>query len=381
MSAPSPVSALIHAATLVTSGIFLLVKFSSILEFSYNLIFIGIMGIFTAFFAGATGLVQNDGKRIVAYSTCSQLGYMTFSCGISQYNLAFFHLINRGCFKALLFLGIGSLIRNSDNKQDIRDLGNLIKTLPANYSIFIVGSLTLVGFPFLSGFYSKDLIIETTFINFSFHGFPIYFFSIIVAILTTAYSTRLIFFVFLKRTNLNKLNFNSQRDSGLFILFSLLLLTVLSIFNGYIFSDMFTGIGSDFYNNNIFFKNEHYALLNAEYLKLGIKNIPLILTLMTIFITILLLNKAQWEVLNKRYFSYFIYVFLLNKWYIDFIQNRISFKLLKMSHNLTFKLIDKGILENVGPTGLTGYFKSLIIKVINFQSGFLYRYLLTIFLS
>jgi len=203
MSAPSPVSALIRAATLVTSGIFLILKFSFFIEFSYNLVIISIIGVFSSLFSALTALAQNDAKRIIAYSTCSQLGYMTFSCGISQYNISFFHLINHGCFKALLFLGIGSLIHNLDNKQDLRSLGNLLKTLPINYSMFLIGSITLAGIPFLSGFYSKDLIIEISFVNYSFHGFPIYFFSIFVAILTTIYSTRLIFYIFLKKTNLN----------------------------------------------------------------------------------------------------------------------------------------------------------------------------------
>jgi len=207
MSAPSPVSALIRAATLVTSGIFLILKFSYIIEISYTITLISLIGIFTALFSGLTALVQNDSKRIIAYSTCSQLGYMAFSCGLSQYHVSFFRLINHGCFKALLFLGIGSLIHNIDNKQDIRNLGNLIMVFPSNYSMFLIGSLTLAGIPFLSGFYSKDTIIEISFVNYSFHGFSIYFFSLFIAILTTIYSTRLIYLVYLKNSNLNRLLF------------------------------------------------------------------------------------------------------------------------------------------------------------------------------
>jgi len=166
MSAPSPVSALIHAATLVTSGIFLIIRFSNLFEYSNLLEWLSILGVSTAFFAAITGLVQNDFKRIIAYSTCSQLGYMAFACGLSSYQVAYFHLLNHGCFKALLFLGAGAIIHTIVNKQDIRFLGNMISLLRLSYSLFIVGSLALAGFRFLAGFYSKDIIIEISSVNF-----------------------------------------------------------------------------------------------------------------------------------------------------------------------------------------------------------------------
>lgn len=251
---------------------------------------ITIMGLFTALFAGLTALVQNDTKRIIAYSTCSQLGYMSFSCGISQYNVGFFRLINHGCFKALLFLGIGSLIRNIDNKQDLRNLGNLVLVFPANYSSFLVGSLTLAGIPFLSGFYSKDTIIEISFVNYSFHGFSIYCFSLFVAMLTTIYSTRLLYLVYLKNSNLNKLLFKNLKDSGLFISITLLVLTFLSIFNGYLFSDLFIGLGSDFFNSSLALNSQHYAILNAEFQNSFIKNLPLFFTVICVIATVLTYN-------------------------------------------------------------------------------------------
>jgi NADH-quinone oxidoreductase subunit L len=166
MSAPSPVSALIHAATLVTSGVFLIIKFSMLFEHSIFIEWLSLIGVLTAFFAAITGLVQNDFKRVIAYSTCSQLGYMVFSCGLSTYQISYFHLLNHGCFKALLFLGAGALIHSFANKQDIRFLGAIHLKLPLSYSFFIIGSLALTGFPFLSGFYSKDLIIEVSFANY-----------------------------------------------------------------------------------------------------------------------------------------------------------------------------------------------------------------------
>lgn len=238
---------------------------------------------------------------------------MAFACGISQYNVGFFHLINHGCFKALLFLGVGSLIHSLENKQDIRTLGNLLETLPANYSMFLVGSLTLAGFPFLSGFYSKDLMIELSFVNYSFYGRSIYIFSLFIAILTTIYSTRLIYFLFLKKTNLNKDLFLKRCESGFFITFSLLTLTFLSIFNGYIFSDLFVGLGSDYFNTTLFKKPEHYTLLNAEFENIIIKNIPLFFTIVTISMSLYSLHLLKWKILYSHSNLYHISIFLVNR--------------------------------------------------------------------
>jgi len=166
MEGPTPVSALIHAATMVTAGIFLIIRCSPLFEYSpYILNVITIVGATTAFFSATIGLVQNDIKKIIAYSTCSQLGYMTFICGLSNYSLSLYHLFNHAFFKALLFLSAGSIIHSLSNEQDIRKMGGLIQLLPFTYSMFLIGSLSISGFPFLSGFYSKDLILEIAFIN------------------------------------------------------------------------------------------------------------------------------------------------------------------------------------------------------------------------
>jgi len=171
MEGPTPVSALIHAATMVTAGIFLIIRCSALFEYSYiTLHFILIVGVLTAFFASTVGLVQFDIKKVIAYSTCSQLGYMTFICGLSSYNISFFHLVNHAFFKALLFLGAGSIIHAMSGDQDMRRYGSLAKLLPLTYSIFIIGSLALAGFPFLSGFFSKDMILEVTFATFNFYS-------------------------------------------------------------------------------------------------------------------------------------------------------------------------------------------------------------------
>jgi len=171
MEGPTPVSALLHAATLVTAGLYLIVRFSPLIEFSnIALICITIIGALTAFFAATAGLLQNDIKRVIAFSTCSQLGYMLFACGISNYNIGLFHLMNHAFFKALLFLSAGSIIHAMSDEQDIRKLGGLIKSLPFTYSMMLIGSLSLLGFPFLTGFYSKDAILEIAYANYSTHA-------------------------------------------------------------------------------------------------------------------------------------------------------------------------------------------------------------------
>jgi NADH-ubiquinone oxidoreductase chain 5 len=167
MAGPTPVSALIHAATMVTAGVFILIRSSIILDYSTTGLFlITIVGIFTAFFSATIGIFQNDIKKIIAYSTCSQLGYMVFICGLSNYSLSLFHLTNHAFFKALLFLSAGSIIHALSDEQDIRKYGGLLKILPFSYVMILIGSLSLMGVPFLTGFYSKDLIIEVSFISY-----------------------------------------------------------------------------------------------------------------------------------------------------------------------------------------------------------------------
>jgi NADH-ubiquinone oxidoreductase chain 5 len=193
MAGPTPVSALIHAATMVTAGVFILIRSSIIIDYSLNgLFFIMIIGVFTAFFSSTIGLFQNDIKKIIAYSTCSQLGYMVFICGLSNYSLSLFHLTNHAFFKALLFLSAGSIIHALSDEQDIRKYGGLLKVLPFSYIMILIGSLSLMGIPFLTGFYSKDLIIEVAFTSYFLNNFFVYWLSVITAFFTSMYSIRLI---------------------------------------------------------------------------------------------------------------------------------------------------------------------------------------------
>lgn len=189
MEGPTPVSALIHAATLVTAGIFLIIRCSLLFEQSLvSLFFITIMGALTGFFASSVGLVQNDLKRVIAYSTCSQLGYMVFACGLSHYSVALFHLVNHALFKALLFLSAGCIIHGISDEQDLRKMGGFVKFFPISFVMILIGSLSLTGIPFLTGFYSKDLILEVALSRYSLIGNFAYFLGCSAALFTSFYS-------------------------------------------------------------------------------------------------------------------------------------------------------------------------------------------------
>jgi NADH-ubiquinone oxidoreductase chain 5 len=266
MEGPTPVSALIHAATLVTAGLYLLVRSSPLLEYSSTaLLVITLVGASTAFFAATCGLVQNDLKRIIAFSTISQLGYMVMAVGLSQYNVALMHVINHAFFKALLFLGAGAVIHSFSDQQDVRRLGGLINFLPFTYTAMLVGSLSLLATPWLTGFYSKDLIIELAYGQYSFSGTYAYILGSLTAGITAFYSFRLISLVFLTVPNGPKNSYLNSHEANLAIIVPLFVLALFSIFFGFVFSDLFVGMGSDFFQNSIFMHPKNISLIEAEF--------------------------------------------------------------------------------------------------------------------
>jgi len=247
MEGPTPVSALIHAATMVTAGVFLLARCSSIFEYCPNiLIFITIVGSITAFFGATIALVQSDIKKVIAYSTCSQLGYMMFICGLSHYSIGIFHLFNHAFFKALLFLAAGSVIHAMNDEQDFRKMGGLRKLLPFTYSAITIGSFSLMGFPFLTGFYSKDAILEVAFAKYTITSHFSYFLGSFTAFFTSFYSIRLLFLTFLSSSNSFKNIIKKAHEPDLNMYFSFIILIFCSIFIGFFFKDMFIGLGSPF---------------------------------------------------------------------------------------------------------------------------------------
>ena len=300
MEGPTPVSALIHAATMVTAGVFLLARCSFIFEFSpLALNFVLFVGSLTAIFASTTGLFQNDMKRVIAYSTCSQLGYMIFACGLSSYQLGIFHLSNHAFFKALLFLGAGSVIHAVADEQDMRKMGGLQRLLPFSYAIMLIGSLALMGFPFLTGFYSKDAILELAFAQYNVGSHFAYYLGCFAAFFTAFYSVRLLFLVFLSNPNGNRKVILNAHEGSWEIGFPLFILSIFSVSdwlfnkrNFYRFWYKFWGLRFLFYLNN-------YGLADIEFINLFAKLFPLILTI------------------AGSCFAYFLYAFELNSFFFD----------------------------------------------------------------
>ena len=285
MEGPTPVSALIHAATMVTAGIFLIVWSAPIYENSLNALeIICVLGSITAFFAASVGLIQNDLKRVIAYSTCSQLGYMFFSCGLSQYYASFFHLANHAYFKALLFLSAGSVIHSINDNQDSWKMGGLKRLIPFTYTTMITGSIALAGFPFLTGFYSKDLILEISFSKYTLFGYASYLLGTVSAFFTAFYSMRLLCLSFLIRPAGYKQIICFTYDSGIFICLALTFLCFFSIFVGYLSKDYFVGIGNNLYNSSIYIKLNHYNLPDSEFIRHFFKFLPLFLSFTGLFI-------------------------------------------------------------------------------------------------
>lgn len=266
MEGPTPVSALIHAATMVTAGVFVVLRCSPIIEISQVALFlISMVGALTAFFAGTVGLVQNDIKKVIAYSTCSQLGYMFFVCGVSGYSAALFHLFNHGFFKALLFLGAGSVIHAVFDEQDMRKMGALLCRMPMTYVIILIGSAALIGFPFTAGFYSKEFVLGVSFSNIFIAGDFAVFMGILAAGITTFYSLRLIFYVFYSRVNYPSPTLSAGGESNGFIFPVLLVLGFVTLFVGFFTKDLFSGAGSDLLSVSIF-QTSSIADLEAEFL-------------------------------------------------------------------------------------------------------------------
>lgn len=385
MEGPTPVSALIHAATMVTAGVYLVARCSPIFEHSnLSLKLITIVGASTAFFASTVGLVQNDFKKIIAYSTCSQLGYMFFACGLSNYPLAIFHLSNHAYFKALLFLCSGSVIHAMNDEQDIRKMGGLRRILPFTYIMFLIGSLSLTGFPFLSGFYSKDLILEISFSNYSEIGHFAYWLGTIGAFCTSFYSIRLLYFAFLSETNAYKNIIKNCHDVSFSMGFPLGILAFGSIFIGYITKDMFVGLGTNFWNNSIYIDPFHNQFIDAEFLSIYIKLLPVIFSFLGMFCAFYLYIFQYNLFLSLKLSKYglYLYNFFNKKWYFDKIYNEfINQYILNISYNYTYKMIDKGLIELCGPYGLINFFSFLSLKIIKIQTGYIYHYSLLMFIS
>lgn len=356
MEGPTPVSALIHAATMVTAGVFLVVRCSPLFEYAPTAsLIITISGAMTAFMAATIGLVQNDLKRVIAYSTCSQLGYMMIACGTSGYAVGMFHLTNHAFFKALLFLSAGSIIHALADEQDMRKMGGLLNLLPFTYGMLFIGSLSLMGFPFLTGFYSKDLILEWTYSQFSINGMFAYWLGAISAFFTAFYSFRVICLTFLRKPSVSKVNILHVHESPLNMAAPLLFLSFFSIFIGYFFKDMFVGLGTNFWGASIFILPQNALLLEAEFLPTSVKLLPVCLSFLGATLSFLgynfffkLLYQFKMSLIGRN-----LYTFFNRKWFFDKIYNYVfSQNIIFGGYRYAYQNIDRGIIELLGPTGI-----------------------------
>jgi NADH-ubiquinone oxidoreductase chain 5 len=366
MEGPTPVSALIHSATMVTAGVFLLCRCSHIIEYAPNILAItALVGGITTLFGGILAMFQFDIKKIIAYSTLSQLGYMIFSCGLSLYSFTIFHLINHGFFKALLFLASGNIIHCMSGEQDIRKMGGLLIKLPVTYSFFLIASLSLMGVPFLSGFYSKDPLIEFALGEYLIPHQFCFLVGNISAFCTAFYSFRLLSYVFYARPNGYKSAYDNLHEPSFF--FSLVPLTVLalaSIYFGYFFKDMMIGMGTDFWRSSLYVAPEHsfyYRDLEFSNKVILARWCTLLSTLFGAFLGFYFFGikgHYAFKYYGKLYYSRFLVKFqkILNfvhdLGYFDKISNNLIVKAILRLGYLLYYLLDKGILELSGPYGL-----------------------------
>lgn len=402
MEGPTPVSALIHAATMVTAGVFLIIKCSPLFEYVPSVLsFITFVGATTAFFAATIGLVQNDIKKVIAYSTCSQLGYMMFACGLSNYHVSLFHLANHAFFKALLFLSAGAIIHSLSNEQDMRKYGNLSPLLPFTSIMLLIGSLSLMGFPFLTGYYSKDLILELAFTKYTIEGSFAYALGLMTAVFTSFYSFRVFYMTFIEKNNSFRKSILNVHELPYKMAISLGVLSLGSIFLGYFAKDLLVGLGTDFWNQSIFILPRNNNQLDAEFFGLKelvgseminstrpyffIKILPFATSLFSVGLVFLWFNQKT-ETLNHWYnFSnqsaklkeilIGFYRFLIAKWYFDAIYNEFIVLFgFNQGYNTTFKVLDKGLLEAFGPDGITATLYQATSKIKKMHIGQVYYY-------
>ena len=376
MEGPTPVSALIHAATMVTAGIFLVARCSPLFEMSPSILsFITIIGASTAFFAATVALVQNDIKRIVAYSTCSQLGYMFVALGSGAYQIAIFHLFTHAFFKALLFLGSGSVIHAVSDEQDIRKMGGLYKLIPFTWVVMLIGTLGLTGAPLMSGYYSKDGIIEAAFVSQTEGNLYAFYLLVLSALLTSFYSWRLIFLTFNGKSNISTEIFSKIHESPKVMLFPLFILSIFTIFSGVYFVDYFMYHDYQYlWQSSIYLSENNHVIESIHYVPKWVKYSPLVMMvigLITAVIFYLLYPKVP-KFLSSQFNP--VYKFLLNKWYFDEIYEFIFVRNISRIGNLLSNFGDKRIIDGLGPDGISLRVMDIAKQISRIQTGYIYHY-------
>nr|QJQ35596.1 NADH dehydrogenase subunit 5 [Fusarium foetens] len=373
MEGPTPVSALIHAATMVTAGVYLLIRSSPLIEYSSAVLLICLwLGAITTIFSSLIGLFQQDIKKIIAYSTMSQLGMMVIAIGLSSYNVAIFHLINHAFYKGLLFLGAGAVIHAVVDNQDLRKYGGLISFLPLTYSVILIASLSLVAFPFMTGFYSKDFILESAYGQYHFSSIDVYVIAVIGAIFTTLYSVKVIYLTFLTNPNGPVNYYRNAHESDIFISLPLVILAVFSIYFGYITRDIFIGLGSGFFiDNSIFIHPVHEIMIDTEFgVPTIFKLIPFILTVSFSTLAIIYSEFMPNIISNFKLsnLGYYIYGFFNQRFLVEFFYNKYIVNSVLEIGGQTTKVLDKGSIESIGPYGF-GVILTKASKIISSLSN------------
>jgi len=383
MEGPTPVSALIHAATMVTAGVYLLMRSSPLIEYSSTVLMLCLwIGAITTVFSSLIGLFQQDIKKVIAYSTMSQLGMMVIAVGLSSYNIALFHLVNHAFYKGLLFLAAGSVIHAVADNQDFRKYGGLKVFLPLTYSVMLIASLSLVAFPFMTGFYSKDFILESAYGQFYFSSTVVYFIAVIGAMFTTLYSVKVLYLTFLTNPNGPLINYKRAHEGDIFMSIPLIILAIFSIFFGYISKDLFIGLGTGFFvDNGIFIHPSHEIMLETEFaVPIIFKMLPLFFTISLSILSIIyseflprVLISFKFSRIGYNIFSFFNQRFLIELFYNIYITDLI----LKLGGQTT-KILDKGSIEYIGPFGLELALTNLSRNISQLDSGVITSYALYI---
>ncbi len=371
MEGPTPVSALIHAATMVTAGVFLVARMSPLYEFAtFTNLFITFIGAATAIFAASIALTQNDIKRVIAYSTCSQLGYMFFAAGVGAYNASIFHLTTHAFFKALLFLSAGSVIHAMHHEQDMRKMGGLFKKIPFTATMMWIGSLAIIGFPYLSGYYSKESILENAFYASNGIAYFAYLVGILTALLTAFYSWRLLFLTFHGENRSNNKTYDHAHESPLVMTAPLFILAIGSIFSGIFFADYFIGYyKKEFWDNAILLTESSH-----KYLPLTQSLISKSAVAVGILVCVLIYSNNLNRAKNLSYNLDPLYSLSKNKWYVDELYHKVFVLTFFKLANFFWKRGDEKTIDGLGPNGVSWIISKSSSYVSLFQSGYLFHY-------
>jgi NADH-quinone oxidoreductase subunit L len=383
MEGPTPVSALIHAATMVTAGVFMVVRLSPMFEYAPTaLMMVAIVGASTAFFAATVGMVQNDIKRVIAYSTCSQLGYMFFAIGVSAYPAAIFHLMTHAFFKALLFLGSGSVIHAMSDEQDMRKMGGLWRKLPVTYAVMWIGSLALAGVPFFAGYYSKDIILEAAWGAHTGVGMYAFWLGIAAAFMTAFYSWRLIFMTFHGTPRATPEVMAHVHESPPSMLIPLILLAIGAAISGALGVHLFVGDGMEgFWQKSVLVLAENNSIEAAHHVPLWVKIMPIGVAALGIAVAVLgyiaLPNLPALIAARARA----LHLFLLNKWYFDELYDWLFVRPAHYLGRGLWKSGDGALIDGVGPDGIAAAARNLAKRASALQTGYVYHYAFAILIG